>query len=92
MARPRGGLFTAEGTEMVSVRTPKDLVAAIDRAAGPGRGARVSWCRNVFRAAVGRPLDFEAGYQEGFARGWADANARFRKGMRQGIAETRKAD
>jgi len=60
-----------------AVRLPADLDDAVMNTCG-GPGEFAEWARNVFRRAVGRKLDFTAGYQEGRMKGWAEASAEFK--------------
>jgi hypothetical protein len=63
-----------------AVRLPEALDDAVMAACG-GPEEFSEWARNVFRRAVGVPLNREAGYEEGKMKGWADANAQFRKAI-----------
>lgn len=63
-----------------AVRLPNDLDDAVMAACG-GPEEFAEWARNVFRRAVGVPLDFKAGYREGRAKGWAEASAEFKAAM-----------
>ena len=38
--------------------------------------------RNVLRTSLGIPLDYDAGFEEGKAAGWADAQARLRNALK----------
>jgi hypothetical protein len=61
-----------------AVRLPDDLDTAVIAACGGDPKDFGEWARNVFRRAVGRPLNYEAGYQEGKMKGWSEANEKFR--------------
>jgi hypothetical protein len=63
-----------------AVRLPESLDDAVMAACG-GQDGFAEWARNVFRRAVGHPLNVDAGYEEGKMRGWADANEAFRKAI-----------
>jgi hypothetical protein len=63
-----------------AVRLPETLDDAVMSACG-GQAGFAEWARNVFRRAVGIPLNTEAGYEEGKMRGWAEANEAFRKAI-----------
>lgn len=69
-------------TTVLAVRVPNELAAAVVLAAR-GRAGFAEWARNVFRQALGRPLKYDAGYEEGKAAGWAASNERFREALRR---------
>jgi hypothetical protein len=60
-----------------AVRLPNDLDDAVMAACG-GPEEFGEWARNVFRVAVGRKLNFEAGYKEGRMKGWSEASTEFK--------------
>ena len=74
-------------------RAPHQIVSArvtnpqrrrtFDRRGADGGPALAEYLRNVIRRAVGAPLDFAAGYAEGKARGWTEANERFRGAIKK---------
>ena len=81
MGRKPGGLHGANVSRVLAVRVPNDLAdAALDRCGGQENLAE--WLRNMIRQACRVPLNFEAGYEEGKMKGWADASARFRDAMK----------
>lgn len=82
MPRPRGLHGRNESTAL-AVRVPDALLARIHRAAGATGGSQLAeWHRNVLRRSVGVPLDYDAGYEEGKAQGWAEAQARMTTALR----------
>jgi hypothetical protein len=82
MPRPRGPHGRDESTAL-AVRVPDDLLHRIHMASGATHGPPLAeWCRNVFRRAVGVPLDYAAGYEEGKAAGWTEAQARLRAAIK----------
>jgi len=81
MPRPRGP-HSADSSQTVCVRLPHALAGAVFRAAGADGGSSLAeYMRNVFRVAVRVPLDYDAGYEEGKAQGWTEANDRFKKAL-----------
>lgn len=65
------------------MRVPNSLLALMQQAAGaPGGQALAEWHRNVLRRAVRIRLDYDAGYEEGKAAGWADAQERLRAALK----------
>jgi len=82
MPRPRGP-HGEENSKAIAVRLDLGLLARVQRAAGATSGQQLAeWHRNVLRRAVGVPLDYEAGYAEGKAAGWAEANERLRRALK----------
>lgn len=82
MPRPRGPHGRDEST-VVAVRVPNGLLQHMRRAAGAPNGQQFAeWHRNVLRQMVRVPINYEAGYEEGKAAGWAEAQARFRDALR----------
>jgi len=78
------GPHSSDASVPVAVRLPNDMASAVFGAAGATGGPSLSeWLRNVIRRALGRRLDYDAGYEEGKAAGWADANARFRAALKE---------
>lgn len=82
MTRTRTGQHTDRDSTVLAVRVPNTLVTTIMAACG-GQSAFAEWARNVFRRACDIPLDFDAGYKEGYSAGWAEANAKFRSALAQ---------
>lgn len=79
----RRGPHSADASTAVAVRLPADLARAVFAAAGADGGPELAeYLRNTLRRAVGWPLDFTAGYAEGRAAGWAEANARLRAALK----------
>jgi hypothetical protein len=81
MARPRGGALTEQSSTPIAVRLPNDLLALARRAAG-GKAEFPEWLRNLVRRGCSIPLDFKAGYREGFTAGWADSKTKFQEGTK----------
>ena len=82
MPRPRGIHGRNESTAL-AVRVPNPLLARIHHAAGATSGSQLAeWHRNVLRRSVGVPLDYDAGYEEGKAQGWAEAQERMTTALR----------
>lgn len=81
MPRPRGP-HGRNDSAVIAIRVPLALRESIMEACG-GQQDFAQWARNVLRRACGIPLDHDAGYQEGYSAGWADANRRFREGMKR---------
>lgn len=80
--RPRGPHGRAQSTA-VAVRVPNQLHALMQDAAGAEKGPQMAeWHRNVLRRAVRIRLDYDAGYEEGKAAGWADAQERLRAALK----------
>lgn len=79
MPRPRGGKYTDHASKPVAFRLPLDVYEAA-RAQLENRKQWAEWLRNVVRQAVGVPLDYEAGYDEGYRAGWADSKQQFQRG------------
>jgi hypothetical protein len=69
-------------TTVLAVRVPNELAAAVILAAG-GQAGFAEWARNVYRRALNKPLNYDAGYAEGKAAGWAKSNERFREALRK---------
>lgn len=69
-------------TAVRSVRLPHETWEQVDQAAG-GTENWSEWIRNLIRTGLATPLDYQAGYEEGRAAGWADANQRFRAAMKR---------
>lgn len=82
MPRPRGGPLTAKASKPVSFRVPRELLAVVEAQCG-GPENLAQWLRNVVRHACTIPLDFEAGYDEGFRAGWADAKVKWTEAMQR---------
>jgi len=80
MPRPRGP-HGRNASAVVAIRIPLALRESVLEACG-GQQDFAQWARNVFRQACRIPLDREAGYQEGYAAGWAEANRRFREAVK----------
>lgn len=75
---------------VLSLRLPDDLAEAIDAAAADAGATSTSeWARNALRDAVGQPLGIDAGYREGFAAGWSDANDRIRLALGEAAKQLR---
>jgi hypothetical protein len=82
MPRPRGK-HGRDASTAIAIRVPDDLLELLRQAAGAdGGSAFAEWFRNVLRRQVNIPIDYEAGYEEGKAAGWADAQERFRAAMK----------
>jgi len=80
MARPKGGLYNVRDSTPIALRVPNELLAQAHERCG-GKAALTEWLRNHLRIACAIPLDFDAGYYEGRAAGWAEANKQFRSRM-----------
>jgi len=78
MPRPRGPHGRNDSTT-VAVRVPNTLFARMQAAGG---NSLAEWHRNVLRRACSVPLDYDAGYHEGRAAGWAEAQARLRDALK----------
>lgn len=66
----------------MAVRVPNDLRDRIHHSAGAVAGPQLAeWFRNVLRRAVGIPLDFKAGYEEGKMQGWAESQTQMRSAL-----------
>ena len=78
----RPGPYGARDSAPLAVRVPNDLVNAIYNACG-GPERFPEWARNVFRRAVGVPLDTKAGYAEGYMSGWREANEKFKAALKK---------
>ncbi len=76
----RPGSFSRAGSTVIAVRVPNDLAEAAYARCG-GKESFAQWMRDVIRYACSKPLDRDAGYQEGFAAGWSDANRKFRSAL-----------
>lgn len=84
MPRPRGLHGRADSTTL-AVRVPNALLDRIHSAAGAEGGQVLAeWHRNALRRATSVPIDYEAGYEEGKAAGWTEANDRFRAALKAG--------
>ena len=83
MPRPPGGLLTVGASKVVSVRVPQGLHAQAMEQCGGVKRKLAEFVRNALRVACGVPLNFEAGYDEGFRQGWADAKEAFEGGSRR---------
>lgn len=82
MPRPRGP-HSRDASVPLCVRVPKALADRIFAAAGAEKGSELAeYLRNALRKVTGTKLDFAAGYEEGKAKGWAEANQRFREAMK----------
>ena len=81
VGRPRGGKYNERTSTAVAVRVPNDLLELVHAQCGGQKGL-AEWLRNTMRHACSVPVDREAGYQEGFMAGWAEANRKFKAGMR----------
>lgn len=75
------GPYGRDNSAPVAVRLPLELREAALHAAG-GQEHLAEWLRNVVRRALGRPLDYQAGYQEGKMQGWSEASQRFREALK----------
>ncbi len=82
MPRPRGP-HGRDGSVAIAIRVAHELHARMQDAAGAEKGRDFAeWHRNALRRAVGIPLDYNAGYEEGKAAGWADAQERLRAALK----------
>src|SRR5262249_53669138 len=82
MPRPRGPHGAREST-VIAVRVPDAVLQRIYAAAGATSGPQLAeWHRNALRRAVSVPLDYKAGYEEGKAAGWTDAQERLRAALK----------
>ena len=82
VGRPKGGKHTDRTSKPVAVRVPNELLELVHLQCGGQKGL-AEWLRNTIRTSCSIPLNKEVGYQEGFMAGWADANKKFRAGLRQ---------
>lgn len=82
MPRKRGPQ-SADSSVVLAVRTPHDIAEAVYAKAGAASGRKLAqWLRSVLTVAVGRPLNYEAGYEEGRMAGWNEASKRFREALK----------
>jgi len=82
MSKPRGP-HGSSNSQVVCVRMPRMLAEQVFQSAGADRGSELAeFLRNLLRRSVGVPLDFEAGYSEGKAQGWHEAQESFKDAMR----------
>lgn len=82
MPRPRGPQ-SADSSIVIATRFPHVLAENVFENAGARSGSQLAeWIRNVMRRAVRVPLDYDAGYEEGKAAGWANAQERFRAAIK----------
>lgn len=71
------------GSVPIALRITNELLREIERVVAETPGMRFNeWWRNVIRQEVGVPIDYKAGYEEGKAAGWTEAQARFRAAMK----------
>jgi hypothetical protein len=76
--------LTKTGSTIIRVRLPVELAKAMYDRCGDKKKLS-EWLRNCIRQACHIPLNYDAGYQEGYSAGWTKANARFRDALKEAV-------
>jgi hypothetical protein len=77
------GPHNERDSTVVAVRVPNEMLQAAVASCGGDRSGLSAWLRNVIRYACQTPIDYGAGYDEGYRAGWNAANTKFKAALRK---------